>query len=547
MADPNPAPDIAWQSVKKLTLGWGSIDIRYKHNDVPELQRSLTLYAWKGERVSAQAIVLSPKGGTLTWEISNLTNGKNIIKAQQIKRYFVRYVMTDAFKLKNGTGDCGARNKADYDSMLVADRLDPALSLSVDAHTLRPLWLDIKVPASATPGVYKGICTVHNNQSSASIPFKVVVCKYTLPEPKDWKFHLDLWQNPYAVARYYGVPLWSKEHFDLMRPLMEELAQAGQKVITCSIIQRPWNGQTEDPFESMIGKHKLFDGGWKYDYRVFDKWVQFMLDCGITEQIDCYTLVPWHFKFEYFDELTNCTKILECKPGSTEYEAFLLPFLKDFAKHLKAKGWFEKTCIAMDERPMEMLRAAYNLLKKADPGFRVEGAANYYPEVEPKMYDLSVTYQHPLLDGDVLKARRESGKRVTFYTCCGPEKPNTFLCSTPAESAFMGWHAMAAGYDGYLRWAYNSWVKQPNQDARFRTWAGGDCFLNYPGGSSIRMQRLVQGIQDFEKIRILKPTLSKEKKDLLNQLLVKFRPNKFGDSDAAKMISEGEKTLRALE
>lgn len=40
----------------------------------------------------------------------------------------------------------------------------------------------------------------------------------TLPAPQDWAFHLDLWQNPYSVARYYQVPLWSKEHFDAMLP-----------------------------------------------------------------------------------------------------------------------------------------------------------------------------------------------------------------------------------------------------------------------------------------------------------------------------------------
>lgn len=39
----------------------------------------------------------------------------------------------------------------------------------------------------------------------------------TLPAPAEWAYHLDLWQNPFAVARYYQVPLWSKEHFDAMR------------------------------------------------------------------------------------------------------------------------------------------------------------------------------------------------------------------------------------------------------------------------------------------------------------------------------------------
>lgn len=60
-------------------------------------------------------------------------------------------------------------------------------------------------------------------------------------------FHLDLWQNPYAVARYYNVPLWSRQHFDIMKPLMQQLANAGQKVITASVMHHPWAGQTEDP------------------------------------------------------------------------------------------------------------------------------------------------------------------------------------------------------------------------------------------------------------------------------------------------------------
>lgn len=74
----------------------------------------------------------------------------------------------------------------------------------------------------------------------------------TLPPPSEWAFHLDLWQNPYAVSRYYNVEPFSKKHFDLMRPLMKLYADAGGKVITASIMHKPWNGQTYDAFESMV-------------------------------------------------------------------------------------------------------------------------------------------------------------------------------------------------------------------------------------------------------------------------------------------------------
>ena len=66
-------------------------------------------------------------------------------------------------------------------------------------------------------------------------------------------------------------------------------------------------------------------------------------------------------------------------------------------------------------------------------------------------------------------------------------------------------HAVQAGFDGFLRWAYNNWGEDPLHDTRYRMWGAGDAFLIYPGfRSSVRFERLVEGIQDAEKIRILR-------------------------------------------
>ena len=59
--------------------------------------------------------------------------------------------------------------------------------------------------------------------------------------------------------------------------------------------------------------------------------------------------------------------------------------------------------------------------------------------------------------------------------------------------------------DGYLRWAYNSWVKNPLESTDFTSWPSGDCFLVYPGNrSSVRFERLRDGIESWEKIHILR-------------------------------------------
>ncbi len=538
LADPVPCNKEAWQEVKNISFAWGSTDVRYSRSEVPtglSLKR-LKVYGWRGERVSVQAVLTTPVAvNRATLQMSDLRSGRNMISSGCVNRYFVRYTMAD-------------KDSERKDSILVADRLAPIASMAVEAQTVRPVWLDIRIPKDAVPGDYRGELSIDCDGKRLSLPICLSVSKRILPPPSQWTFHLDLWQNPYAVARYYDVPLWSREHFDLMRPVMRQYAEAGGKVITCSIIQRPWNGQTEDPFESMITKAKTIDGKWIYDYTVFDRWVEFMMDCGVTKQIDCYTLVPWHYRFDYFDLATNSVKYVACKPGEKGYEEFILPFLRDFAAHLKSKGWFSRTCIAMDERPMDQMQAAYEIVQRADPAYRIAGAFNYFPEFTASVHDASVGYGYDLLDEKIVKARRDKGDPVTFYTCCGPARPNTFTFSPPAESAYMGWHAMAAGYDGYLRWAWNSWVKAPCQDSRFRTWPSGDCFVVYPGESSIRLERLVQGIQDFEKVRILMSELEGRKLETLKQAVATFRSNKFSEKDdAGKMVREAEEVLRSVE
>ena len=522
------------------TLGWGSIDVRYSRSDVPETtKKSPLLRAWRGERVSAQAVLATTEGlENVSITVSDLKCGKNIIPADAVRKYFVRDVLSQISFSKN-------------DSMLYADRLDPVATTRIEANTVQPVWLDIHVPADAKPGTYQGTITVASRPSpnrgdvgrgsTLSLPIVLQVANRTLPEPSEWAFHLDLWQNPYAVARYFDVPLWSLQHFDKMRPIMEMLAAAGQKVITCSIISRPWNGQTFDPFESMIAKMKQIDGTWKYDYTVFDRWVEFMMSCGITEQIDCHTLVPWHYRFDYYDCASNSVKELACKPGDAKYHDFIVPFLKDFSRHLRQKGWFERTFIAMDERPTDQMEAAWQTIQDADPEFKIEGAANYSVESKAadRVDDISVGFQYNLIKGEALQRRAAKGQKITFYTCCGPERPNTFTFSPPAESAYLGVHAAACGYDGYLRWAYNSWTKQPNEDSRYGSWPAGDCYLVYPGGSSIRMERLVEGIQTYEKIRLLRPELNLKGAKDLDEMLRYFAPNTYEkDKDPVALLRQ---------
>lgn len=527
----------------------GSIDTRYVKHEIPEVSQQSEWQgaAWKGERVSAQLVVWSKDSiSQIRGEFTDFkTSDGKIIPADAANIHFVRYVITDEFA--NG---CGHRKPEDFASSLSADMLDNLPCFNISPNTARPIWITMNVPSDATPGIYTSTLQLFaDGKKKDKFTFQLEVLPQTLPPGTEWKFHLDLWQNPYAVARVAGVEKWSQAHWDALLPPMKMLADAGQKVITATLNKRPWNGQTEDAFDSMIGWTKKKDGSWEYDFTIFDNWVQFMMNLGIKDQINCYSMVPWGNFLFYTDEITGEEVRVSAAPGTKEYADMWVPFLKEFVKHLDEKGWREITRIAMDERGPAEMKAMLKLLEDTAPGMGVALADNHksYKEYPDQLTDLCVAHG-AVVEPEDRKYRAEKGYITTWYVSCTHVFPNVFTFSDPAEGAFIGWHTMAGNFDGFLHWSYNSWVIEPLIDSRFRTWPAGDTYTIYPDGrSSIRFERLREGIQDAEKIRILREKLQNDPAKLaqLNEMVTRFnilqRP-----TDLEGLMRDGKKLLEDL-
>lgn len=544
-----------WDAAPKgLQASVGSIDRRYVKHEIPQVEptKEWTGTAWKGERVSAQIVLWSKDSiAQVRCEISDFTasDGKTIPAASAQAR-FVRYVITDEF-----AEGCGHRKPENYASSLSADMLDNIDCFDISPRTARPVWITMDVPSDAAPGVYTSTMQLFSEGKKKDIfTLKLEVLPQTLPQPSEWKFHLDLWQNPYAVARVVGVEPWSDEHWKALQPVMKMLADAGQKVITATLNKRPWNGQTEDAFDTMIAWTKKSDGSWSYDYTVFDRWVQFMMDLGIKNQINCYTMVPWGNTFYYTDEKEGKEIKISAAPGTKEYADLWKPFLADFIAHLDQKGWKNITRIAMDERNPEEMKAMLKLLAETAPGMGVALADNHksYKQYPDQLTDLCVAHG-ATVDAADRAYRAEKGYITTWYVSCADAFPNVFTFSPPAEGAFIGWYTVAAGFDGFLRWAYNSWVKEPLIDSRFRTWPAGDCYIVYPDGrTSIRFERLREGIQDAEKIRILREKWQNDPSPEAKEKLAKLNEtvNRFNivekPANLEELLSEGKKVLEQL-
>lgn len=556
---PNPATTdpALWKNVKGTSVSWGSTDIRYKKEEpapVGRISKEIELTAWKGERVASQWVVWGDQPlHSLSFSVTELVhkNKKSKIGQDRLLSGFVRYVMTDELN-KDGMGGCGSRpDAAAFDSSLVADPIDHLTKvLSLPERTTQGGWVRVWVPQDSPAGIYEGkVILKDGDKTLGELILKINVKDRILPMPSEWTYHLDLWQNPFAIARYHQVEPWSKAHFDCMRPYMEMYRQAGGKVITASIMHKPWNGQTYDYFETMITWMKKADGSWSFDYTVFDRWIEFMMSVGVTQEINCYSMVPWRLSFQYFDQATNSLKFIDMKPGDLEYEDIWGTMLRSFAAHLKEKGWFDIIHISMDERPMAVMQETLKVIHKADPDFKVSLAGALHEELSDELDDYCVALRMKYSE-EIKAKRRAEGKVTTFYTSCEEPRPNTFTFNPPAECEWFSWYAAKENLDGYSRWALNSWVIEPLLDSRFYTWPGGDTYFIYPGArTSMRFERLIAGIQAFEKIRILREEFNlsgnRQAKAKIDKALSLFDENTLETVPASVVISKANKIINS--
>ena len=513
---------------RRLGGAVGDLDHQYSAGNVPLAQgvKEWHATAWRGERVHGQFVVwTSAERPGLRLTVSALRDGNgHELPAAAVRTRFVRNVLADG--------------------KLVGDVLDDAERVDMPAGSYRAVWLTVETPRDAVPGTYQGELTLRSDGTAPKVfPVTLEILGATLPAPADWKYHLDVFQHPWSIARMHGVKPWSDEHFAVMRPYMEELAHAGQKVITTTITPRPWGKRDYDDYDTMVTHVKLPDGSWKFDYTVFDRYVEFAMSCGIAQQINCYSMLTWSGHLEYTDAATGDLRVAMCEPGTADYADYWGPFLKDFEEHLAAKGWLERTRIGVDEAPAAMMKAMVEVMHANAPGLKAALAGNqtstHYTGIDLADFTIILDHAGDDLIRDLAQRQRE-GKVTTFYICLDPKRPNTFVTSPPAEAVWVGYYASVNGYSGMARWALTTWPENPLNETLYschpwrRDLPPGDEFLLYPGPrSSVHWEMLREGIEEFEKLRWLRDHNGGQLPAPVAAALEAFRdPKKLGDNDA---------------
>lgn len=509
----------------------------------------LELTAVKNEQISAQIALGSKKDiSEVKINISNLkaSNGK-VINKENFQIRYVKYVPIQRArseydwspKLETIIGEGVSGNMAPN---IVGDPLLELKSINIPAYRAQPVWITFKVPKNTASGVYEGNITISSKPYN-DVVYKVRlnVQKEELPEPKDFKFHLDLWLNPSAIADYYNLEHWSESHWEMISKYLKDYASRGGKNLATTITHEPWlkpwisnstRSQIAFGYRSMVQWTLNEKGEWEFDYDVFDRYVSMATQIGIDEAINAFSMAPFKEtkqKLHYFDKKSNAVKSLELSIHDATYKDIWTKFLISFKEHLSAKDLIKRTFLGFDEKVEKDMRILQDIIKNVAPEFLDKIVIAGHPEDGEYAKNLSISYMffpgQPLEKDTVtsvlptIESRKSNNRRTTFYLCAEPAHPNALTYSPAIESQLIPWLALKYNTDGYLRWSYNNWTADPFKNPVFRHNQGDDYYI-YPGKkgpiSSIRWELLKEGIEDYELFRIVK-----ERKNISNDDLNK--------------------------
>ena len=490
---------------------------------------------WRGERAAAPLAILANDESSrqsLTFAMSDLEGaGNHRISRDQITILYPTYVTADR-ELRG----CGAYATRDPDDAVrLADALStdpPGVALPGDPFKA---WLSIDVPHDACPGDYEGQLTVRDPADArvdVRLRVNLEVLAHELPGPADWVFQLDLWQHPEWVLQHHNdahpddpVVRWSAQHYALLETSYRLLAEAGQKSVTATLK----DGALGAPGMVKWTRKQNDARPWEFDFSVFGEHVARLMSWGIGQRIDAYGIVGWNRdEIPYWSEQLQALRTLHAPVGSAAHAAAWRSFLAEFRAYLKERGWFEITHLAVDEAPSH-LAALTNLIHADNPDWKISlsYAADDLSEELLEEVDATNIY---LGVADYAGLPRAEGKVRTIYTSCvylqrAPiTRLNLMLTpdSSPADIEWITWYADKLNQDGFSRWAYDYWKSPAPLDlTQGLGHTSGDYALIYRTSndaglaamSSVRLEALRRGIQNYEKRRILRDLFSRSSDD----------------------------------
>ncbi|MBN2308328.1 MAG: DUF4091 domain-containing protein [Candidatus Hydrogenedentes bacterium] len=516
----------------------------------PAPSRKAKAVAVSAARNEAEAVqlVVSPRNGlsNLLAEAGALTgpNGA-VLAAGCVEILRVRYV-----NIAHQTDRAGA-------VALWPDPLPPfAGPIDVPDGENQPLWIRVHVPHDAVAGEYEGVVRLEADGYEASVPLRVRVYDFELPDRMTCTAAFGLMDK--LVFRYHAVtdPAQQREILEKYFDTFSAHHVSPYDFAPLDDYSVEWvklgegEGAHLDPADrALLQAHPLTP---RFDWAAWDKAIQHGVD---HHHFSTYRLrnLPG-----LDDNPSQPQSIQGFEEGTREYDLAFNAYCKALEEHFREKGWLDIMILYWFDEPME---SEYEFVLK---GFqRVKDAAPGIPrmvteQVEPGLIG-GPNIWCPLpnfYDHEAAEARRAAGERFWWYVCTGPKTPfpGLFIDHPGTDLRAWLWQTWKYKMEGILIWRANRWTfdqvypdrpQNPYEDPMTWTWryggkspyGNGDGMFIYPPESaaagseepnldppvdSMRWEMIRDGIEDYEYFVILKRMLDERGDDLSSRKRKRF-------------------------
>ena len=138
-------------------------------------------------------------------------------------------------------------------------------------------------------GRYTGTIEVNSVEQSATLHVHVNVQNQVLPRPQNGNTGSNCGRIRGGSSLEYYVEPWGEAHKTLLKKHLKIYADAGGTYITTYAVHSPWSENPDMIEGGMIDWLRRNNGNWKFDYKIFDEYVELAMEWVSTGQLHLYS------------------------------------------------------------------------------------------------------------------------------------------------------------------------------------------------------------------------------------------------------------------
>jgi len=395
------------------------------------------------------------------------------------------------------------------------------LPVDLKANRTQSVWITVRVPADAAPGRYEGTVKLRAGGRVVAEPaLHVTVTGASVPKERSLKVTNWFSFDDPQLRPFFKAERFTPEWWTFVENVARVMGEHRQNVIITPL--------------SMLVSGKAEGDRIGYDFSNFDRWVEIFRDKGGFNFIEgSWVLNREHESYDgrlvvpvFLLENGN-VRLEPLYPDDPRVEPALSAFLKSLNQHLEQKGWKPFYLQHLLDEPHGSEPPYYarfaGIVRRCLPGVPTIDAIDIpasegVPQEILQNSDIWVPQLGRFDQSvDMLQQRIRSGKEVWIYTCLVPtgRYMNRLMDFPLIKTRLLHWVNFSYNFAGFLHWGGNYWTPEPikatqpviNQNQTLLP--SGDAYIVYPDKehtsilSSIRLEAMLEGIEDYELLKVL--------------------------------------------